>query len=808
MTAPNRIDLLRQSDILVGLDFVRVSPGQTELAVFLHHKNPLPVALANALNTLDPSQVHITAMAGTLPQQVPALAPLSLGLENNRQFLRVKLAYPGGFGLYRLTVDAAAIDHFHNGIEFSFKADCPTELDCAEAAPACPPGEQPDFPVDYRARDFWSLRQALLDFAAQRQPDWQDRLEADLGMVIVELISALGDEFAYAQDRIARETHFDTATQRRSLRHLARLVDYPIDNGAGAVAWLNVTANAAGTLAAGLAVSDANAQVVFELGRGLADKGKTFAVSPGRNKLSPYIWDEDATCLPKGSTTLTLKGHCASEFIADGNIDPAGKWILLATYPTAPEQAERRLLVRVPPQAASESADLLNGPTDVTEIRWEQPTPFDLDLTTLWVHGNLLPATSGQTLTASFRVGNPKTQGDANLPKAIERIGADAPVAYGDTPPGAATPKVKYLFSLPGSDKTPLVWLDSPDGGLPRPEIRLTQADGELWDCLPALVGEETAAATDKVFTLEDGSFRRVFGVERSGQSFEFHDYAANAGSSLRFGDGEFGMSPADGMVFQVEYRLGNGRLTNVPALTLTRFLAGPPAIVDAVTNPLPAQGGRDPEPDDAIRVNAPEAFRAIAYRAVRPEDFDEIVQRELPWVQRSGTAQRWTGSWPTLFITPDPRDSTVLAASRRQELERLAERVRQAGREVKVQTPRYANLDLEIHVCVAPDAYAGEVKAQVLAALFGDDSLQGFFHPDRFSFGTPLSRAALLATLQAVPGVRAVEQMFVRRRGLFDWRPFDEFMLAVGKNEVIQVANNRQFPEYGAVKLVMEGGA
>ena len=135
-------------------------------------------------------------------------------------------------------------------------------------------------------------------------------------------------------------------------------------------------------------------------------------------------------------------------------------------------------------------------------------------------------------------------------------------------------------------------------------------------------------------------------------------------------------------------------------------------------------------------------------------------------------------------------------------------DRVRQAGREVKVMDPVYADIDLEIRLCVAANAYRGEVKEAALAALFGESGAAGFFDPDRFTFGAPLSRAALVAALQEVPGVRAVEAMRVRRRGWFDWRDFPEFALPVGVNELVRVANDRELPERGAVRLIMEGGA
>jgi len=129
----------------------------------------------------------------------------------------------------------------------------------------------------------------------------------------------------------------------------------------------------------------------------------------------------------------------------------------------------------------------------------------------------------------------------------------------------------------------------------------------------------------------------------------------------------------------------------------------------------------------------------------------------------------------------------------------------------VHVRNPRYADLDLEIRVCVAPSAYRAEVIERVLQRLFGRAGLvvqQGFFDPDHFSFGTPLVRSALLAAVQEVVGVRAVEGIRMRRRGWFDWREFREAEYRAGDDELIRVTNNPLLPERGAVRLVMDGGA
>lgn len=812
MAAPDRVELIRLSSALTGIDFVQVSSDQLQLLVFIHHLT-VPAPLAAALATIAPEQVHIRAEGQTAPARVKVTQVLPLVAVAGRRALRFDVEAPGGFGYYRLRIDHPAIDSYFNDVRFSFKAGCPSELDCKTDPHECPPEPSIDFPVDYRARDFWSFRRALLDFAAQRYPDWEDRLEADIGVMLAEVLSALGDELSYAGDRIGREHLLEEASQRRSLRQLAALVDYPLDNGSGAHTWLDFQASGPGVLPGGSArVTDARAQVAFEVGRGLRDKGVAFAVSNDRNQFSPYVWDEDDTCLPAGARRLTLAGKHAARFAPDPLIDPAGKWVLLKTVPTDPQKPERRLMVRVPPGGATDLKDPLNN-ADITQIEWDAPTSFELDLETLVVRGNLLPATSGESFSRTFRIG-PTPPGGTPMARALERVGpnhdlsdrADETPDEDETDAPIVERRVKHLYSLPGSETTPLVWLPDPKYGM-RPEVRLRVQGGPEWAWMLKLIGDEVASVTDEVFTLEDGSYRTVFSEERLGARFAFDDYAADAGQTIRLGDGEFGRAAADGTVFEVDYRLGNGRLMNVAADTLTRLAPGPFGFVDGVTNPLAAEGGRDPESAESIRTNAPQAFRQRPLRAVRSEDYEEIAER-LPWVQQAGAALRWTGSWAAMFVTPDPRDAFGLSRAHRRDLEEAMDRVRQAGRDVRVLDPRYADIDLEIRVCVAPDAYPGEVKERVLEALFGKRGAGGFFDPDNFTFGTPLWRGALMAAIQAVPGVRAVEGIRVRRRGHFDWRDFDEFVLRVGTNEMVRVANDRLLPERGAVRLVMQGGA
>jgi Baseplate J-like protein len=815
----DRVALIQTSTTLTGIDFVQIAPAQTEILIILHHNN-LPPAVATALAALPATAFSITGEGQVSPSHVRVtehVVPLPAKLDG-RAVLKIRTAAPGGFGFYRLHIASNAIDPYFNNIRFSFKAACDTALDCQLEALDCPTEEPIDFPVDYRARDFWSYRQALIDFAAQRYPHWQDRLEADIGMMALELIAAMGDEFAYANDRIAREAALDTALQRRSLRHLSRLVDYQIDEGSGAFVWVDAEASAAANIPAGTAITDTSERLVFEIGHGLSDHKLgvppaappacvQYAVDPLRNTLLPYIWDENDTCLMAGNTELTLAGAHAVRLQPDLAIDPSGRWIALITSPVAPNQPERRMVVKVT-LAVDDIDPLLPAKPPITRIKFTPPLAFDFDLETLVVRGNLVPATAGETHTARFRVGPSvsPTDPDADLPRAIERVGPGSALCY---PEPSATAdeeaRVKMLFSLEGSDAVPLVWLQR-NSGASSPELEVVREKDCLWPWRPSLVGETTAEPGDKLITLEDGIFRRLVSFERFGQVTELIDYASSDGSTIRFGDGQFGMMPPEGSIYSVRYRLGNGSRMNVAADTLTRLRSAVPGI-SAINNPLAASGGRDPEVLDAVRTNAPQAFRAITYRAVQTSDYADFA-KDVNGVQKAGAVSRWTGSWPTIFVTPDPADTNRLLPRLRRTIDLALDTVRQAGREVKIADPRYADIDLEIEICVAPNAYRGEVKRAALDALFGRRGDSGFFDPDNFTFGVPLSRSKLIAALQTVPGVRAVEAMRVRRRGYFDWRPFRELELLVGVNELVRVANQRELAEHGAVRLMMEGGA
>jgi predicted phage baseplate assembly protein len=225
---------------------------------------------------------------------------------------------------------------------------------------------------------------------------------------------------------------------------------------------------------------------------------------------------------------------------------------------------------------------------------------------------------------------------------------------------------------------------------------------------------------------------------------------------------------------------------------------------VISVTNPLSASGGADAELLDDVRQLAPQAFRAVQYRAVLPADYQTAAET-LPWVLRAGTVFRWTGSWLTVFTTPDPIDNEQVKIEQRTELIDLLNRYRMAGYESYVPDPTYLSLDLFVEVCAQPNAFQSNVEQGVLAAL--GTSPSGFFNHNKFTFGQPLQLSALEAAIQAVNGVAGVTCVRYRIRGrtLGFVRMLDT--VSVGVDEILRCDNDPSLPNNGSLQLVIQGG-
>jgi hypothetical protein len=817
--ARDRRARLIQSTTTNGIDFVAIgNTAQTLLQVHFLNAVPVQGTLAGP----------ITITGGeTIPTvSVLPIAPADWGWDDGHAVLTLRVAAPGDFSEYLLTIPSSALDSFFGAVPFSFKAGCPSDLDCQTPPPDCPPpaGDAP--PIDYLAKDFLSFRQALLDFSTLRYPSWQERSEADFGVMFLEALSALADDFSYQQDRIAGEASLVTATQRRSVRRHAKLVDYDPSPALGATTMLQFdVASGVAQIPHGVVVIAPRADgapITFETGFGLRDASApppASALWNRRQAIAAYWFDDSVQCLQTGATSMFVQGRGYGFVVGQALLietqgadpaDPPIRQIVTLTqdgtelcdplFPQAPVAGGPPFMTcpTSPPEALE--------PTAVTRLDWAAADALTAarDLSATTVIGNLAQATQGRTVIESFAIEDP-TAPAANMPYAFERTGArtlTAPGVCGDAPAIRA-----YTLA-----NAPLTWFAQPaldPSGLPVADILIAQASPAggppvPWNWVRSLL---SAGPFDDSFTVEPALYRPI--GRNSDQSVQI-DYDSDAGDTVRFGDGVFGANPDAGAVFTCTYRFGAGAAGNVAAGAISQIDPATPAFADylAVTNPFAATNGADAQSITSVQRLAPQAFRAIKRRAVLAQDYADAAET-LPWVKDAGATFRWTGSWLTTFTTAEPVATEQIPIAQRTQLIDLLNRYRMAGTESYAPDPQYVSIDLMIEICAAPDAFAGSVEQAVLTLLSptGPQPAGAFFALNRLVFGQPLERSQLEATIQSAPGVAGVICIHYRRRDLFTGFVEMGDTVPVGVSQILRCDNDPSRPGAGALAIVVRGG-
>jgi hypothetical protein len=392
---------------LNGIDYVEVAPNQIQL--FVHFLNTMPVEgtpSGGPLVTISGGEV--VATVGVDPASIAWSAD-----DEGRPVMAVEVAAPGDFSTYQLAINSGSLDPYFQSAPFTFKANCPTTVDCASAAlaPAREAAEQ--VPIDYLAKDFASFRQALSEFSTLRYADWAERSEADVGVMLMEALAAMADELSYYQDRVSAESTIQTATQRLSVTRHARLVDYEPTPATVASTVLQLDVASAITIPTGInfqALGADGSLINFELedptvglpGPSDGSKPPTWAkVDPrwNRGSLKPYYFDKSKRHLLAGSTVLYLEDH--------GRGLNLGQQLLLDSPATNRADPSVRELITISSTSAPyETSDPLFD-VKVTQVLLAAPTTADHDLDTTVVAGNIVPAVQGIRHTDTFTIPDP-----------------------------------------------------------------------------------------------------------------------------------------------------------------------------------------------------------------------------------------------------------------------------------------------------------------------------------------------------------------------------------------------------------------
>ena len=210
-------------------------------------------------------------------------------------------------------------------------------------------------------------------------------------------------------------------------------------------------------------------------------------------------------------------------------------------------------------------------------------------------------------------------------------------------------------------------------------------------------------------------------------------------------------------------YRKGLGVGGNLPPGALTQ-LGTPPLGVTGVTNPGPAAGGADPDPADHTRRGVQISTRTLD-RAVSLSDYADFACT-YAGIAKGHAAVLNIAGVRTIVVTvaadnadkvPDAK-RTLLAAALRSHGDPLVPVMVVAHREI----PFVVKAKVRRH----PDYQADNVRRAVA------DKLAGAFGFPAREFTQPVVRSAVIAAIQAVPGVVAVDlDRFSGGNKPDDWR-------------------------------------
>jgi hypothetical protein len=852
-----RAELLRDHPVLNGIEFLEVldedapagSPRQRTLLVRCFKpvtgltRDNVRIeggARIRPVNVTWAFPADMVAAQGVLtPDEAAFLTPMG------DQILVVRTDVFGDFSTYTLRLVASPgspdpptdYDPVLSSVEFTFKAECPTPFDCLRT-PSCPPAPPENPLINYLAKDYGTLRQALLDRMALLVPAWTERHAADLGVALVELLAYVGDSLSYQQDAIATEAYLHTARRRTSVRRHARLVDYFMHDGCNARAWIQIDAQDTVTkvprgtqfltrserlVPPVIAAGSPEYAAALRGGSAVFEAMHALALHPQNNLMNFYTWGDTACVLPRCSTRATLRDAA----VEDERLRLVPGDVLVfeeAKGPTTglpsdadPTHRHAVRLTRVLPAATVETdqsrtpgplkADPLTG-VPIVHIEWheedalpfplcisspktETPAPEDVFTEVSVARGNVLLADHGGTLPEEETLDDVPDAAFASVPEREPLFceAEDERLVLPRYRPQLAEGPITQVGPFDAAGSAASAFAVELRRVLPAAEA--TSTGGERWTPVRDLLD---STADDRHFVME---------VEAGGSA------------QLRFGDTLHGRRPPGGAHFSARYRVGNGTTGNVGREALAH-LVDPgvpfsPAAIVAVRNPLPARGGVDAETIEEVRQKAPYAFRTQE-RAVTTDDYVAAALRRQE-LQGAAAQFRWTGSWRTVFVTLDPlgRDTRDPVAELKTTLRDHLEKFRLAGYDLVVDDPIYVSLEMGLHVCVAPDYFAADVEGalrDVFSSGFQIDGSQGLFHPDRFRFGEPVYLSPLVQAALEVDGVHDVRFITFQRAGQPDGgQALADGRILLDRLEVARLENDPNFPEHGVFSVTLEGG-
>jgi hypothetical protein len=307
---------------------------------------------------------------------------------------------------------------------------------------------------------------------------------------------------------------------------------------------------------------------------------------------------------------------------------------------------------------------------------------------------------------------------NANVAAATHGESVKEPVGSGD----AAIAYQQFTLKQP---PVTYVGADTPDGSASTLKVYVNEV---LWEEVPFFYGH--------------GPTERIYITRRDDEGR----------TTIRFGDGITGARlPTGQNNVRAEYRKGTGLggLVRVGQLSL---LMSRPLGLKNVVNPEAAQGAEDPESRDDARRNAPLTVLTLE-RAVSLQDYEDFA-RTFSGIAKAQAVWVWDGRKRSIFLTVAGPAGEVLEEDG-SVITKLKESLRTYGDPFvafTVKPYRQAWFEVEGTVTIAPD----HVSDVVMGAISAD--LESRYAFEARAFGQPIALSEVIAAIQTVPGVVAVD--------------------------------------------------
>jgi predicted phage baseplate assembly protein len=228
------------------------------------------------------------------------------------------------------------------------------------------------------------------------------------------------------------------------------------------------------------------------------------------------------------------------------------------------------------------------------------------------------------------------------------------------------------------------------------------------------------------------------------------------------FGDGIQGQRLPSGQENVVAtYRVGTGLAGEVGVDALS-LMPNKPLGVESVTNPLRAAGAAPRDDRDAVRLKAPRLVSTLG-RIVSLQDFADFALT-FGGIGKVQVAQVWNGRTRVIHLTVLGVDQQVIAdnSALYNSLVKGIDAVRVPHQMVKVQSGAHLLRRFNVKARILVDAHYQSASVQAAVT----DALRSTFTFTRRNFGQDVVASDLVALMQGVRGVRAVELVALYIRG------------------------------------------